>query len=436
MSCTMAFAVPTQTKPAEETITKERQLSLEACVRIALDENPARRAAQEGVIVARESVGMAKAPYYPAIGLDAGYRRSQTHAFLPDDISGKSSVIGPTDDWSFGVHTSFLLYDSGKRAAQLRIALSSLGMAEEEETGIRNDIALAVHQAFYSLVSALDAQDVAEENRKLAEDHLRLTTNRWEAGAVPKADVIRIKVEVADAKLQLVRAASDINVARGRLNTAMALPVEMEISLDRGNKNMGPPDKIDISRALEQAVQHRPEVKAAFHKIEVRRNSIGVAKSEFGPTVTARAGYGYRDSKFLPKDEEWYVGVDIKWSLFEGYRGKHDVSRAKHEFAKEEALSQDLILKVREEVWTTHTKLKESYEAIKASEAIVRDARESMRMTRERYEVGVATATDLLGAQTTLKEAEYAQVEARWNYFSARAAFARATGTILENNSW
>ncbi len=109
----------------DEAAVKERPLTLATCVRIALDENPTLRAAQEGVAAARESVGMAKAPYYPTVGLDAAYRRWETHAFLPEGLSGmgRPSVIGPTDDWSSGLRARYLLFDSGKRAAQLRSRL-------------------------------------------------------------------------------------------------------------------------------------------------------------------------------------------------------------------------------------------------------------------------------------------------------------------------
>ena len=434
---TVAPAVPAQANLIDETMMKERPLTLAACVRIALDKNPSRRAAQEGVAAARESVGMAKSPYYPTVGLDAAYRRWETHAFLPEELlsTGKSYVIGPTDDWSSGLRASYLLFDSGKRAAQLRAALSRQGLAEEEEASIRQDIAMAVHQAFYSLISTLEAQVVAEQNRTRAEDHLRLTKDRWEAGAVPKADVIRAQVEVADAKLQLVRTDSAISLARGSLNTAMGLPVEIKVALDVENRNMDSPDTIDAAGALNQAVERRPELKAALHRIEASRNSIDVAKSAFGPTITANAGYGYRDSEFLPEDTDWSVGIGVALPLFEGFKRSHDVSRAKHELAKEEAEIRHLVLKVREDVWVAQTKLKESHEATQASEAVVSDAKESMRMTRERYEAGAATATDLLDAQTTLARAEYVLVEARWSYFSARAALDRAMGTILDNGS-
>lgn len=419
-----------------EVSVKERPLTLATCVRIALDENPTLRAAREGVSAARESVGIAKAPYYPTVGLEAAYRRGETHAFLPEGLSGmgRPSVIGPTDDWSSGLRARYLLFDSGKRAAQLRSALSRQGLAKEEEASIRQDIALAVHQEFYNLLSTLEAQTVAEQNRTRAEDHLLLTREHWVAGAVPQADVIRAQVEVANAKLELVRTRSAVKLAAGSLNTAMGLPVEMKIDLDAENKKMESPDTIDVFEALNQAIQRRPVLKVALHRIETARNAIDVARSAFGPVITANAGYGYRDSQFLPEDKDWSVGIGIEVPLFEGFRRSHDLSRTKHELAKEEAYIRHLVLKVREDVWAAHLRLKESYEATQASEAVVRDARESMRMTRERYEAGVATATDLLDAHTTQAKAEYMLVESHWNYYSARAAFDRSTGTILDND--
>lgn len=429
-------SIPAQIGLVDETPVKERPLTLAACVRVALDENPTLRAVQEGVAAARESVGIAKAPYYPTVSLDAAYKRWETHAFLPEGLSGmgRPSIIGPTDDWSSGFRAHYLLFDSGARAAQLRSALSSQGLAEEEGAGIRQDIALAVHQAFYSLLSTTEAQMVARQNRTRAEDHLRLTRQYWEAGAVPQADVIRVRVEVADAKLQLVRAESAVRLARGRLNTAMGLQVELNIEIEQRDGDMDSPDKIDVLEALDQAVHHRPVLKAALHRFETTRSSIDIARSSFGPVITADAGYGYRDSEFLPEDKDWSVGVGIRLPLFEGFKRSHNVAKANHELTKQEAEIRHLILKVREEVWAAYLKLKESYEAGEATEAVVQDARESMRMTRDRYEAGASTATDLLDAQTTLARAEYVRVDARWSYFSARATLNRATGKILDND--
>src|SRR5574340_1086728 len=100
-------------------------LTVDAAVRIALDRNPRLRAAAEGVRVADEAVGEARAPYYPTLDASAGYTRWETHAYLPGGLAPDlPSTIGPTNDWTAGFTGRYTLYDSGRRAADLRAALA------------------------------------------------------------------------------------------------------------------------------------------------------------------------------------------------------------------------------------------------------------------------------------------------------------------------
>ena len=110
-------------------------LTLPECIRIALEANPAGRAAAAGVQGAKEALGEAGAPYYPEVGLQAGYRRFQTHAFLPGWVRippGSPTVVGPTDDWLGGLRARYTLYDFGERKALWQVASARQGLAEEE----------------------------------------------------------------------------------------------------------------------------------------------------------------------------------------------------------------------------------------------------------------------------------------------------------------
>ena len=124
-----------------------RPLTLEACVRIALDKNPLMRSTREGISAAQEGIGEARAPYYPDLGLNAGYGHWQKYAFLPSEITrlGISSVIGPTDDWAASLRARYTIFDRGERKAKLRAAHASKGLAEEESVRVRLDIVLDIH---------------------------------------------------------------------------------------------------------------------------------------------------------------------------------------------------------------------------------------------------------------------------------------------------
>jgi outer membrane protein len=410
-----------------------RALTLTDCIRIALEGNPAGRAAAAGVQGAKEAVGEAGAPYYPEVGLQTAYHRFQSHAFLPSWVPippGAPTVLGPTDDWLAGLRARYTLYDFGERQAQLQVAKSRHGLAQEEQARVRQDIILSVYFGFYGLTSALEAKEVADQNLDRSRDHLRLTQLRKEAGAVPKADVLRAQVEVSSAQLALIRSENLIRQARGNLNLSMGRPVEKPLEVAASSSPLIRPEQMDLTLSLEQAAQSRPEFKAALRKIEVSQSNIQAAKSAYGPRLRAEGGFGWRDSDFLPQDEEWSVGIILEWPLFTGFARKHRLAQAKADLSKEEAEAERLKQAVRQEVWNAFSRVTEAYQTLETSQLLVQDALESQRLSRERYEAGAGTITELLDSQTALARAQATQVESGWDYRIALAQFMRATGRM------
>jgi outer membrane protein TolC len=191
---------------------------------------------------------------------------------------------------------------------------------------------------------------------------------------------------------------------------------------------------MNISQAFAQAVRSRPELRAVHQRLKVAQSNIDGAKSAYGPKIRAEGGYGWRDKEFLPHEEEWLIGVTLDLPLFTGFSRKHRLARAKAEMSKEEAEMERVIQKIRQEVWSAYSKLKETYEATQSAEILVKDALESHRLAQERYKVGAGTLTDLLDAQTALDRAEAHRVAAHWDYHIARSILSRATGNPADDS--
>ena len=419
---------------AQEGSDQKQPLSLDTAVAIALDKNPSVRAALEGVTVAKEASGEARAPFYPDLSFTAGYSRWERHAFLPSDLArpGIPKTIGPTDDWYTGLRTRYVLFDSGQRRAELQAALARVGAAEEDVGRIRQDIVLLVHQAYFGLAAAQEAEAVARKKLARAEDHLRLAVAQKEAGAVPRADVVRAQVDVADARLALEREASVVRIARGNLNTAMGLPAEMPVEIDGKPRDVAPPAALQIREALDLAIRERPEIKAARKRIEAATKGIDAARSAFGPKVRVEGTFGWQDEEFVPHDKDWMAGFSIELPLFTGFSSKHRLGRTKAELSRGEAELEAVTLAVRQDVWAAFSRLQESFERIRAAEPLVRDAQESVRLAQERYGAGAGTMTDLLDSEAALARADAIRVEAVWDYQTARSVFQRAVGQLAK----
>lgn len=410
-------------------------LTLENAVRIALEANPSIRAALGGVTTTQEAAGEARSLYYPRMDLVVGYNRWERHAFLPSGLvmkPGVSKIIGPTDDWFAGVRTEYNLFDSGRRRADLQAALARIEVAREEGERIRNDIAFLVHQSYFELAAAQELESVAKKKLSRAEDHLRLATERKEAGAVSKADVIRARVDVADAEMALEKAESRVRIAKGNLNASMGFSPDEPVEIDARPLDILPPETIPIAVAFETALRERSEIKAARQAMVVARNGVDSSRSASGPKIMLQGNYGWRDEAFIPVNKDWLAGITLELPIFTGFANSHNVGKARAELSRKEAELESLILSVRQDVWAAFSNLKETYHRVQSTELLVRDAEESVRQALERYDAGAGTITDLMDSEAALARAEGLRTETRWIYHIARSAFGRSIGTLAE----
>ncbi len=427
----LALALAAAPLPASaQSAATGQPLDLDACVRIAIDENPLLRAAQEGIGLATESVGIARAAYYPDVSLDARYRRFDTHVFLPAGLPVLNTTLGATDDWSGGFRVGYTLYDSGVRRAETSAATAGLGASRQDALRVRQDVVFAIHRAYYRVLSAEAARTAALARETRAHDHLELARTLKEAGAVPQADVLRARVEHADARLAIVKAEGGVKIAYGDLNAAMGLPASLPIAVLAAADSIPDPADQDAEAALERALARRPELEAARERVAVYEHQAAAIKGSYGPRVQADVAVGARDSEVLPEDRDWSVGLSLRLPLFSGFAKMHRVERAAIEVKIREVEVEALFNLIRQEVWAATSSLTSAVESVRQSEEIRAEAVQSLEFTRARYQAGAGTINDLLDAESTLTQADSAHVAAVLGYREAAALLLRVQGAL------
>ncbi len=423
-------AAEQQPQPAAQPPAPGQPLGLTALVRIALDTNPLVRAAQEGVAAARESIGVARASYYPKLDLDASYRRFDTHVFLPVGLPVSATTVGPTDDWGASVKTAYILFDSGQRRAERDAAVATGKAAAHDAVQVRQDVVLGVNRAYYRVLSALAARSAVATHLARSHDHLEIARTRHAAGAVPKSDVLRAEVELADAQLAVVSADGAVRVAYGELNTAIGLPVDFPVTVSDSDEPIQPPAADSTKSALDQALNNRPELQGARERTAAANRHVAAVKGAYGPQLVAQGAFGWRDSEFLPQDKDWSAGLSVRVPLFTGFARTHRVTRAATEVRAMEGETAALAARIQQEVWTASSALEEAHQSVLQSEVLRAAAEESLRFARARYEAGAGTIADLLDTESALTQAEASHVSAVFNYHVAKAMLLRAEGNL------
>lgn len=409
-------------------------LTMEKGVEIALARHPSLREKSAGVASAKASVGLATASYYPRVDTSVGYERFEHPAifFRPSGAAAESlgDTIGPLDDFTARLEARWTLWDGGVRRAERDASVARSGGASADREATRQRVIYGVREAFYDHVTALRLEDVGKKSVSRAEEHLSVAKERFQAGAAPKADVYKAQVDLAGANLSLVSARSVVRSTMARLNTAMGMPAETETHVVPPAESLLAPGEIELDSGLSAAASRRSELTAASLSITASEAGIRKARAAYLPRLMASGTAGVRDTDFVPEEKDWAAGVTLSWPLFTGFARGHETKRAEAELDKEQARYQDLRNRIGEEVVVAHSKIRETYEAIRAAEVLLADARESLRMAEERYAAGAGTILDLLDAQVGMTRAEANAVEASLSHQTAYSRFLLATGQL------
>ncbi|MBX3745025.1 MAG: TolC family protein [Verrucomicrobiae bacterium] len=414
----------------------DRPLTLLDCLNLAEAGNGTVAAARKELEAAEGIVIQTRAVIFPTVRLGGEFSAVDESALEVAETPFGRFNFGQTETWEVGVRLVQSIYEGGRLAAAVRSARHTREAAIQRFQTVVLDTLLEVRVAYYDALLAQEQIVVQEASVTLLERELLDNQRRFDAGSVPRFNVLRAEVELASARPRLIRARNAWRNARTHLAHLLGHRVPDDITGDvplrLADRLEAPPFEVDLGQALALAQSRRTELKALRATEELRRQGVVVARSGHRPSLQAFAGYGVRRSQFGERlDSErhgWNVGVQAQWNLFDGRltRGRVIEAAARLDQAGIDLENADRQISV--EVRTAHANFSEAGEVLASQERVVEQATEALRLATARAEAGSGTQLDVLSAQTALTEARTTQNLGRRDYLVAWARLLRAAG--------
>ena len=413
-------------------------LTLQDCLDLALKQNPSILKAQEEIRRAHGVVVEARAPAIPQVNASGEYRRVDRNAI--DSFPGSTNIFQNQEQpWNTQVEVSQLVYAGGRVRAALRAAKLSDQIAALGFQRTIADTILSVRSAFYQILLNKAQIEVREQSVKLLDQQLRDAQSRFDVGAVPRFNVLRAEVELANAKPPLIRAQNDLRLSKESLVKLLAIdttnrtssftPVGFEGTLAYEHRAW------DLPTALQQALDRRPELLQAERQIGVAQANVKVASSGYKPEASVFANYGWRNTTFSDQVDElrdgWTLGGRLNWALFDGMLTHGRVTQARALLQEANLDYADTRRQVELEVRQAYSDYLQTLELIEAQKKTTEQAEESLRLAEARFRAGTGTQLDVLSAQTALTDARSNEVQALYEYNVAIAKLERVTGVTV-----
>ncbi|MFQ5789159.1 MAG: TolC family protein [Acidobacteriota bacterium] len=194
--------------------------TIEDLTETALTGRPDLQAVSQGIRAAEASLHAARSERWPRVTAvaSAGYARFQA------DVDGERWVVGV--GFSVPVFTGFALQSRIQRARE------NLRAAEAARTELVHQLCYEVQQAYLELETARAAGRAAEARAVLAEESLRLASQRYGAQLGSFLDLTQTEVALAAAKQARVQALYDFKIAKATLDLVVGAPVETGVIMN------------------------------------------------------------------------------------------------------------------------------------------------------------------------------------------------------------
>jgi outer membrane protein len=127
-------------------------------------------------------------------------------------------------------------------------------------------------------------------------------------------------------------------------------------------------------------------------------------------------------------DEAWSVGLELRWTLFDGGNRIARLRETKVNIDAAQARAKATALDISREVEQTFLVVNEAQERIAAAQTAVASAQENFRLAQGRFDAGVGTILELTDAQLFLTQAQNVEAQALADYRIALARLERAVG--------
>jgi outer membrane protein TolC len=436
----LALAICTMTGAKAQTSGADNLLlSLDDCIRIALNENPTIKVAEMEIERVDYSKKETLGQLLPEVNFSGQYTRNlalQTIYMDAGDGQTRAIKMGRDNTYNTGFSASIPLVVP-QLWKTLKLSDNQILQNMEKARASRIDLVNQVKNAYYSLLLANDSKRVIEENHETAKLNADIFAKKYELGTASEYDMLRANVAVTNLEPSILEAENSINQLKLQLKLLMGMDARLNIApsqtLDDFKGNMYEHALVDTSLVNNTAM------KSLDLQTDYLQKALDVQKASWWPTLSGSANLMWSSmSNGNPfKNFMWSksssVGLTLAIPLFQGgrryYRQKQAEIAVREMKWQRENLERSLHVQVQNELNSISKSLKQ----IESNEGGVRQATKANEIMQQSFKIGSGTFIQLRDTEDALMSARLAYYQAIYNFLIAESNLEHVLGNAPIN---
>jgi cobalt-zinc-cadmium efflux system outer membrane protein len=313
----------------------------------------------------------------------------------------------------------------GKRRRRIALADAQAQSGEAELARLTAETRNQVRRAYFALAAEQRRAAETAELQRLAESTRDAARTRFELGDVPRLDVLQAELSAVQAASETDKARGQLVGARAGLNALLGRPLDSPLAVGTGlDAGTAPP----LDAAVRLALDSSTELAVLDRGIAEQQAQVELARAGAVRDLTAEAGVLHD----APPDFiwGWRAALTITLPIFS--RGKEQVRLDEATLARLQAERDAAAARVRGEVASAAAAAETQRQTLlRFRDEVLPRAAEVEAMAEDSYRSGQTDLTALLQSLQSVHDLRLQAVQAGNDYQNALADLERAIGAPL-----
>ena len=429
---------------AQEAKTPEpRHITLDEAVQLALKHNHVVRIAGYSVQEKEHSKDIARSSYFPLLRNDSNVAHVTDTQFIGIPAGGLGIVAGTSvpaqsvilnqGDNTFitsGTQLTQPLSELWKVKSANDLARAELNETRGKARQTENEVALKVHQIYYSILVLQSRKEAALAKIQASEALQAESVQQVKFGSALEEQTIESRAESLESKQDLLTTDLQLSDLTMQLDDAIGLPISTSLVLDPAVRQVG--STCDREQCLRVAEESNPEIAEARAKVEQASAAVRLAKRQYIPDFEAFARYSYQDNVPFLVHNFGTFGVHFGYDLFDGGKRKASINEQDAQLAQAKENLERVKEEVELRVQTAYNKLERTRQMMKVSEELLALRTESHRVSVQQHQEGSALGSQVATAAARELEAKTTFLQSQLQYIQANDEMTEAMGQTPE----
>lgn len=399
---------------------------LKQLIQLGLDNNRDMRTATLNIELARAQYQLAKSPQLPTVGINAG-----------TNTVGTKSNNSTTYTAGLGL-TSYELDFWGRVANLKDQALQSFFSTQSAQATTQISIVSQIAQSYLALAFDQEQLKLAQQTLVAQQKSYDLNQAQFNAGIISLVPVKQAQISVETAKLAISNAETLVAQDRNLLALTIGLPAVPNELIPQGAV-----DQITTSPLLpaglpSELLQRRPDIAQAEYTLKAAGANVAVARAAYFPKISLTGDVGYSSPSlsnlFKSGSFGWNVGPSITLPIFDNGSRKATLESARVQQQIDLTAYEKTIQSAFRDVADVLAVRATIDDRLASQDRLVNASTANYNLSEASFKAGISDYLTVLVAQTSLFNAQQAQITLKQAALLSQVNLYTALGGGAVNN--